>query len=105
MDLSQFFTEIAGYFFFIPYSLLYLLQEIVNMLLGTIQPFIDIIVDFINVVGDLFDTLFTFVAWIPSATLWIFGISGVVLFLVIGIRVLLKLVETVVPGGLGGWLK
>lgn len=105
MDLSQFFTEIAGYFFFIPYSLLYLIQEIVNMLLGTIQPFVDIIIDFINVVGDLFDTLFTFVAWIPSSTLWIFGISGIVLFLVIGIRVVLKLVETVVPGGLGGWLK
>lgn len=105
MELAEFFVNIAGYFFFIPYAIMYLIQEIINMLFGVLQPIIDICVDYVNVVGDLFETLFAFVAWIPSSTLWLLGISGFVMFSVIGIRVVLKLLETIIPGGFGGWLK
>lgn len=104
MELFDFFEAIGAYFQLPIYAVLYFIESYVNSFAEVIQALAVIVFGGLEGLEAGLNALASFVSWLPSLTFGLIILISGLLLLVVLIRVVTKVIETL-PGGFGGWLK
>lgn len=104
MELLDFFDALGAYFQLPIYSVLYFVESYVNSFGQVLEVLAGILFGALEGLETGLTALASFVSWLPSVTFGLIVLMSGLLLLVVLIRVVTKVVETL-PGGFGGWLK
>lgn len=101
MDIAELFEALGGYFLLPVYGVLYFLECVLNLFAGFINEIIDAYNYTMVFMEHLINTLYGFISWMPTVVLVPVEFLLILLPIVIGIRLVTKVIQTI---KLSGWL-
>lgn len=100
MDILEMFEALGGYFLLPVYAVGYTVESVINLFADLGNEFIDALNYTTVFLENLINTLYGFVSWLPTVVLIPVMFLLILLPVVIGIRFVTKIIQTI---KLGGW--
>lgn len=102
MDIGQMFEAMGGYFLLPVYAVLYFVECVLNLFAGLVNEMIEAYNHTMIYLEHLINTLYGFISWMPTVVLIPVEFLLLLLPIVIGVRLVTKIIQTL---KLSGWLE